>query len=112
MDLELERRLQCPEFSTNSLADALSWLKMGDVVVLTTGNGDFVLPYHRPEVSDADPETYRVIYINIDKISSLGEASEWPWYFNSAAQAILSQDAKIRDMVCRDTAPHKVYCVL
>ena len=72
-------RLECPETTSNNLADVLLWIKMGDCVVLVTDNGKY-MPYCQRSVFSEDPKTYRTIYVDISAMPALGNSEEWPWY--------------------------------
>lgn len=72
-----EDRLKCPKTTSNNLADIISWIKLGDCVVLT--NGRYMMPYGKIGL-EKDPKNYRTIYVDISSYASLGNEDEWPYY--------------------------------
>ena len=67
-----------PECSPNNLKDIIEWLKMGDIVVLHSGN-KYGQIYHRCSETTS-LENIRVIYVDVANHASLLDEGEWPWY--------------------------------
>jgi|ERR1043165_2054200 hypothetical protein len=99
-----ETRLGRPKTSSNNLADLCKWLKMGDIVVLVSGN--FMMPYAQRHVPNQDPASFRVIYMDITSHASLGHEGEWPWYFDSSAKARKFTEGPLIERLRRKDFPH------
>lgn len=103
---DLPSRLGLPEITENNLRDLCKCLELGDIVVLLTGNKRFMMPYCKPGVPSQDPNTFRVIYMDIGKMESLGLDGEWPWYFESSAGAVKYQQGDLIPRILACDLPH------
>src|SRR6185295_15047230 len=88
MTSDLPSRVGVPKITDNNLRDLCECLELGDIVVLLTGDKRYMLPHCKPGVPSQDTNTFRVIYMDIGKMESLGLEDEWPWYFESSAGAV------------------------
>ena len=65
------------KITTNSLFDIIQYLKDGNMVCLHTKNERTY--FHFPESINE-----KLIYIDVSKMPSLMDESEWPWYIKDA----------------------------
>ena len=84
-----------PEITTNSLADIISWLGFGDIVVLHCNNFRRMAFHNNNEIQGNE----RIIYVNVSSMPSLLDVGEWNWYIEKAGNLqielpILSPDRK------------------
>lgn len=78
------------ELSGNNLADAVKWLKNGDIVVLHIGTKGFF--YH---VTSLKPK--KIIYIDVESMPDLTLDGEWPYYFIENAEATRLNSSQLKD---------------
>lgn len=108
-DMSSDSRVGLPEITSNNLRDLCKCLEQGDIVVLLTGNKRYMMPYCKPEVPSQDPNTFRVIYMDIGKMESLGLGDEWPWYFESSAGAVKYQEGDLIPRILAEDLPHSFH---
>jgi hypothetical protein len=79
-------RTGSPKTSGNSLANAINWLGLGDIVILHINNLNSDI-YHVCADKDVNFDQIRVVKIDCVHWPDLPNEDEWPWYFESGANA-------------------------
>lgn len=76
---------ESPEVTSNGLLDVITWLKLGDYVVI---HNDFKYGryFHSkcPNNSDNFIDNHRIIYVNVHHMPGLLDDYEWEWYIKDA----------------------------
>lgn len=74
-------RLESPKCTSNQLADIISWLKLGDCVILC--NGTYIkYIYHNCIENNSDK--VRLIIIDCQGFPGLLDDGEWNWYIEDS----------------------------
>ena len=104
-----ESRLGVPQNKTDILTDIISWIQLGDCIVLHIGCGKCARLFHRLGLEKEDPETYRTIYIDINNYSLAGDNGDRLSYYILKLGGVLCTDKIMEKRICERTNVPNLY---